>query len=146
MAVSLLEIVAGPDVWIWYLDQDVPYVGSVEVENSSGLPWTEPGAWTTSSPEGWGFVGNESLLRWEVFAPGFEYSPGLFATGIGDHGAFAATPANGGSQNENGSWGINGPPNQGPIGAPVVPIPEASSLALMALGLCAGAFWKWRKK
>ena len=133
---TLTEVLAGPPQWIWSLDTAMSTGDTIIVQNSSGEPWTAPGtSWTTSQPVGWEFIGAESLLKWEVTGS------------IGEAGAFGARPEDGAQNDPDGDYGINGPPGGGGgLPTPVTPVPEASSLALMALGLCAGAIWKWRKK
>lgn len=138
---ALTDVISGPDLWLWWLDVSLPLTSVISID--VGGDWTigtEGVDWTASGPSGWSFTGNNSLLKW--------VADGADGSSEGSFGAFVAIPK--GAVNTNGEYNIEDaaapiPPFSGNVNGPVVPVPEASTLALLAVGLFAGALIKRRK-
>jgi hypothetical protein len=125
--------------WWWELrkeasDPDVVPKGTVlTITNSSGLPWTQGDPiidWTVGDPTGWIYTGNDELLRWEVTA---DAGGAYFFFWARPYMALSTT----------GGYTVgtdSGSLREVPV------VPEASTVCLLTVGLCAGILLRLRRK
>jgi len=100
--------------------------------NPSGLPWSLPNGNPSSPGSGWSFTDGNVLLQWAAGAAG------------GDAGGFAANTT--GAKNTLGSYTLSTVSYGSFTGSLNVPVvPEASTLALLSVGLLAGFLFRRRK-
>jgi hypothetical protein len=140
----------GPDEWIWDLDTDdeiVPLGTTLVIKPKIGDQVSSaPGSHT--QPEGWEVVDPSDLSKIEWVVVGFDPEGDPDPVEGGMPGFFAFRPYN--AVNVPGEYtatvgGNGGPIETGDVDSPVL-IPEASTIALLGLGLLAGALFKRRKK
>ena len=134
--------------WSWDLQTSPTALttgSKLVIGNSSGHVWTGLGFSILSMPTGWKSNSTDGTIEFEV--SGVTGDLGIFkvqATNIG-------LPAGWAIKDDTGAYTLTseGPPKQGqadPLGHVPQAIPEASTFALMGLGLLAGGLlWKRKK-
>jgi hypothetical protein len=133
-AATVGDTTTGPPTWQWTLSDSMPQFSQLIISNNPGIPWTESGAFSHSEPANWTWIGNATAIAWMV-------PVGM----TGAAGPFSVTPVGTvydvqGAYTLNGIGGGSGSLNHVPA------TPEASTIALFAVGLLALPLYRWRKR
>jgi len=144
--ISVGPPVAG--VWSWILDtaQDAGVI--VQIQPTDGALWTLPGGVASAPTDAqnpdkiWEWIGNDTVLKWKAGPSGAP--AGIFmGTAVGATNTAGSYIIDKSSAPGSAGSTVIGPLADSPVVNPVVP--EASSLALLSMGLIAGFLFRRRK-